>query len=76
MNVSVAEMKLNWPEGTKRNLTILIVTTMKIALGVADATVYTYRTIVSCRAIPSDEEIISQIRHSESRSSIQKMVIL
>lgn len=67
INVSVAEAKPNWAEGTKGNFTMvaLIITTILVGLGIVGAIAYVYRTLVSRRSMPSDEEISNQIRESK-----------
>ena len=66
INVPVAQAKLNWPEGTKGELAIgaLIFASMVFGSGMVGAIVYAYRSVAARRPIPSDEEIISQLRES------------
>lgn len=67
MNISVAEAKPNWAEGSKGNfaMVILIITSLLVGSGIIGAVVYVYRTLVSHRSVPSDEEISNQIRESK-----------
>lgn len=67
MNSSVAEAKPNRAEGTKGNfaMVVLIITSILVGSGIIGAIVYAYRTLVSRRSMPSDEEISNQIRESK-----------
>lgn len=67
MNSSVAEAKPNWVEGTKGNfaMVVLIITSILVGSVIIGAIVYAYRTWVSRRCMPSDEEISNQIRESK-----------
>lgn len=66
MNIRVAEARLDWPEGTKGNITMAgwFITSIAFGVGMAGAIVHSYRIHAFRRAILSDVELCNQIRES------------